>query len=362
MIRAMWTSTLLNSLLAFSLTTPPAQDDEGPGPPPSLGGSAPTEQEPLLAEDGKPAEAGRIPEGTSPEAIATWDKLVTATRADLAPIHSFDLRFEVITKAEGSTNRLPVGITYLENDHARSPFIRLFLKRPDLLSIHGPTGNWMMDGDTIQAMSGREFKDDLQNLAEYRTLSRNLLGLIQPGRLRIVSARRLTAHAEPDTQVHPERCLVFDGAAPADTGNDRGSAARPVRLPTAKMAAAAKQLEWIELRSPDLRVHHSGPMNEGEVYRARLGLDPASGEVKLALLHAETARGGVDIARSLLVEVSSYREISGYRLPKVFTVKEPDRNSMYMEFPDREGTMLGLLKESSVNLKLTEAHFTPKQN
>lgn len=324
----------MNALL-LPLLLAAAQQDPRPPTPPELPGEEAGLEEPLLASDGRPVEPGRLPEDTPPLARRRWEKLLGATLADALPsIRSFELVFDVRSRREGAFNELDVGITYLESEHPRAPFLRLFLQREDLVSIHGPDGQWLVDGDTAQRMTGRDYREDRRQLEEYRTLAGNLLALVQPGRVRLVSLRPLeVASSEQGTRV------PFVGAEPLD-------------LPTPRLAEHARRLEWIELRSPDLRVHEAGgAVTRDAVYRGRLGIEPGSGQVRLAVLAAESSAGRPLARTALLVQVHTYAELEGgYRLPRHLEVKEIDPRSSPLSFAKREGAELMLLpSRSAVN-------------
>jgi len=337
--------SLLSAVLLIS-----ALPQDTPQPP--VGPPPPAQDEPLLASDGEPVAPGRVPADTTPAARARWETMVGATYASALPaIRSFDLQFQVNYRREGGLNKVDVGVAYLEADHPRAPFVSLFLERQDLVSMHGPEGTWLQDGETFMPMTGREYKEDLAQLREYRTLAGNLLGLVQPNRLRLVSLRALEVTSPPEEGAGAARRVSFE------------SGADPVDLPDAKLARTARRYEWLELRSPDLRVHHGEGSTRSTVYRARLALEPGSGEVRLAVLHAERAGGDVDPMQALLVEVLRYAELpSGHRVPAHLEVKEIDPASAPTTFHARHGAELGLVvRDSSVNPpSLTARDFGPR--
>ncbi len=349
------TPIALIALLALGVLDqdPPQKPPQSSPPgPPSVSAETPADEPALLAEDGQPVEPGRIPEGTSAAAKMRWEKVMGGTLADaLPPIHSFDLRFNVQSRRPGAINDLDVGIAYLEEEHPRAPFLRLFLQREDLVSIHGPDGAWLMDGDEVQRMSGRQYAEDLRQLREYRTLAGNLLALIQPDRVRLVSLRALEVTSTPDEGPWSKKRVSFEGADPLD-------------LPDAETAKEARQYEWVELVSPDLRVHRSDEHTpENTVYRGRLAIEPGSGQVRLVVLHALSPSGRPVPHSALLVDVKQYTElIGGYRLPRDMVVKEIDSTTSPLTFARRDGTSLWLMTDSSsVNPPaLTVASFRPQ--
>lgn len=321
-------------------------------PPLPVGPPRPVEDEPLRASDGEPVAPGRVPSDTTPEARARWELMVDATYASALPaIRSFDLQFQVNYRREGGLNKVDVGVAYLEADHPRSPFVSLFLERQDLVSMYGPEGTWLLDGETFTPMTGREYKEDLAQLREYRTLAGNLLGLVQPNRLRLVSLCALEVVESPDEGPWSARRVPFAGDVD------------PVDLPTKRLASAARGYRWLELRSPDLRVHHGEGSQRDTVYRARLALEPGSGEVRLAVLHAELEDGTVEPMQALLVEVLRYAELpSGHRVPAHLHVREVDPESLPITFHARHGAELGLVvRGSRVNPPgLRAEHFGPR--
>ena len=320
---------------------------QDPPAPPAIGGAHCDGQ--LLASDGEPVAPGRLPADTGEAARRLWAKVLGATHADALPaIHSFELAFDVRSLRPGASNRFDAGIAYLETDHPRSPFLRLYLQRKDLVSIHGPDGSWLIDGDTIQPLAGRDYAEDLRQLREYRSLAQNLLGLVQPSRLRVVSLRALAVTETPPGAAGASKRIDF-----ADAG--------PCNLPTEELAQVARHYEWLELRSPDLRVYRDEGDARAGVYRGRMGIEPGSGEVRILILHAE--RDGVILpTRAILVEIKTYAELAGgYRLPRHFLVKEIDPTTRPLTFHRRDATEFGLIVgHSAVNPRsLTLEAFQP---
>jgi hypothetical protein len=171
--------------------------------------------------------------------------------------------------------------------------------------------------------------------------------------VRIVSLRvpKLTeVRSAPDlTQ------LVFDGA-------------EEVPMPDAALAARARDLDWLEVKSPDFRLY-SAPKSGAQtpVYRALLGLERRDGEkvragqVTIAILNEEKARTMV-VESSLLVVVPEWLELDdGYRVPLNLLLHRVDLSGHPMRFERKPGSDLYLVqKYARLNARLSPRMFVPR--
>jgi hypothetical protein len=262
---------------------------------------------PLLASDGQPVLPGRVPEKTSEEAQRLWAAFRSAqspSTGPRAPIHGFRLDFSLRLREKDQSNDGDATFAFLDPPG----FLSCQMASSGRTLLLGPEGPFLIDGTEVVSLRGREGKDDRRRLEEWIAISRNFLALAQPERVRLVELREL----------EPEDVLPYL---------------------TSELATRARELDWLEVRSPDFHLYSSFAEGTGAqpVFRARLGLarEPAPpaanaaapvgrgvkkpGELVLAILHEE--RQSKVVAASLqVIEVRSQTELAGYRLPAELAV------------------------------------------
>jgi len=299
--------------------------------------------------EGALPERGVLPEGTTPEARERWGRFVAATGGSAArgpEIRTFDLTFDAVLREGTSTKNIEARYAFV----AQEGYLRSELRRSKRVTLRGPDGDWLIDGDELLRLKGRDFQSDKQQLDEWVTIARNFISLATPGQARVTSlgVPRLRSD-EASTQTlafegHPAFALppaVIEGP----TGGKRE--ARP-------FAARARELEWLDVGSPDFHLYAGEAAGERpRVFRALMGFDPAGGELELALLREE---GRVDSTR--LVHVLRWSEVDGYHVPRhleVYRVEPPG-----VRFEARPSVTLFLLRgKGSINPELELALFQP---
>jgi hypothetical protein len=324
-------------LLALFAAQGQAQD-EGSQDPPGL-----------LAVDGQPVAPGRIPDGTRPEALALWNKFTNADPdSERPPIFSFDLLFEVIVRQGGKYNEIQANIRFLQ--HPRGPFLEASFEREDRRSVRGPTGDFLVEKGHAEPMVGLDFEQDRRDLDRWCALSTQFITLSQPERMRLISLeRRSLSKKQPQplaVNLHP---VSFEGID-------------ALMLPSAQLARQARALEWLDLKSPDFRLYRSHPpRTEGNVPRALLGLDPATWEVRMAVL-SEEVRGAIVLESALLVLVPYYQNLGeATRVPAQLEVREVDPTTSPWTFGQRSGTTLYLKSGGKLNPPdISPATFVPR--
>lgn len=300
--------------------------------------------EPLLASDGEPVAPGRIPEGTSTVAVERWGR--TLRGLGLGPdsgrprITDFDLSVDVVHRRPGSSNESEAGLRYLEG--TGGPFLRVYLERKDLVVLRGPTGDWLVDGDEVKDLAGREGAEDRALLDEYAGLCRNFLSLTRPDQVRIVRIEE--REVAPRTQ-ETDLAIMFQGDE------------IPVVFPQAQIAEEARGLRWLLVQSPDFQILGSPEDNGAE--RALFGLDPGTDEVRLAIL-GPPGDGPMVGAGSVLVLLGRYRDLEGgWRVPRSLSIRPVDRTSLAQEFSKLEAIELWLKNASRLNTGLGPRAFLP---
>ncbi|MBV20731.1 MAG: hypothetical protein CMJ61_01020 [Planctomycetaceae bacterium] len=324
-------STLM--LLALFAAQGQAQDEESQDPPA------------LVAVDGKPIAPGRIPEGTRPEAQVLWHKLTSGDRKPA--IHSFDLSFEAQIRQPGKFNEIQATIRFLQ--HPRGPFLDASFAREDRRSVRGPRGDFLVEEGDAQPMVGLDFEEDRRSLDRWCALSSHFITLSQPERIRLISLDQRALSAEqPEPLSVNQHVVRFEGTD-------------PLVLPSAQLAQQARGLEWLDLQSPDFRLYETRLARaKGNVQRALLGLDPATGEVRMAML-SEAVRGAIVLESALLILVPRYQDFDGKtRVPAQLEVREVDPRTSPWTFEARSGTTIYLKSDGRLNPPdLSPAAFIP---
>ena len=285
----------------------------------------------LVASDGQPVAPGRIPEGTAPEARALWERIVAAARAGPArnPVRSFDLRFDVVVRGESSRNDLGRVRYAFRSDQG---WLRSVWEKSGRVELRGERGDWLIDADLVTPLVGRENAESRRELDEWVAIARNFLALSDPRSIAIVSLARADV---------PE-----------------------VPMPTEELAKLAEGLAWLSVESPDFRVV-TGSVATTPVYRAGLGVDVATGEVRLALLQDAASRFAL-APSTLLVHVATWIELDGHRVPRdlaVHQVEATEPGAPARRFEERPVAELWLLtRDSRLDPALPKEMFLPPEH
>lgn len=274
-------------------------------------GARPAVPREWLASDGRPAAPGRVPDGTDALARERFAKAVARLGAK-APVRSFTLRFDALSRIEGPSQEFSAEFSYLDEgpgwvrgatfDKAdRNDPTTWVLKQEQM---RGPQGNgrpgyWhrLKDG-TLVDLVGPDHAESREQLDGWAALCHDLLLLRQPERLRLmgVAARSMTALEDPRF-----------GAVGVSLGGGEvvllPAAKVPVGEDEVPLAARACALEWLEVVTPDIRLFRDGVGVEA-ARRVWIGLDP-SGLPELALL---TSR----IDGPLLAEGATLLHVAGW--------------------------------------------------
>ncbi|HIF42336.1 MAG TPA: hypothetical protein EYQ74_14735 [Planctomycetes bacterium] len=313
-------STLL--LLALFAARGQAQDEESQDPPA------------LVAVDGKPIAPGRIPDGTRPEAQALWHKFTSGDRKPA--IKSFDLSFEAQIRQPGKFNEIQATIRFLQ--HPRGPFLDASFAREDRRSVRGPRGDFLVEEGDAQPMVGLDFEEDRRSLDRWCALSSHFITLSQPERIRLISLEQRDLHAEqPEPLSANQHEVRFEGTD-------------PLVLPSAQLAQQARGLKWLDIQSPDFRLYETRLARaKGNVQRALLGLDPATSEVRMAML-SEAVSGAIVLESALLILVPRYQDLGDTaRVPAQLEVREVDPRTSPWTFQTRSGTTIYLKRDGRLN-------------
>lgn len=292
-------------------------------------------QEPAPADVSAVASAGlapgALPDDVTPEARAAWTALerALAPRGGGAAVRAFDLTFEGRAWASHVQSN--------DFDGARYRFLAPDWVRTTLRSgreqLRGPQGDFLLDGREVVPLIGRDHKEDRKQLDQTVGVARNFCALTDASRLRVASLVRL--EGPPATVPEPLR-------------------------------EAAARLVWLELTSPDFRVWREGaPIPSDALFRVQLGLDPAEAPVgdhtathlpRLVTI-AEDVEPAARAESAMLLELTQFRELDGFRVPHELRVHPPVPEQDPWRFRDRPSLELWLLPDGRLRPELSVRDF-----
>ena len=266
------------------------------------------------------------------------------------PIRSFDLTFQLRLNHEGGQNNVDARFAFLDEDGG---YLLGKIDREQRTSMRGPEGDWQIAKGVKVELVGRDYTQSRRELDEWLSIARNFVALTRPDGVRLVSLRV------------PELTGVSEAADVTELVFDR---IERVPMPDAKLAAHARNLDWLEVKSPDFRLYDA-PVSGAKtpVYRALLGLvrqadeNHEKGDVSVAILNEEKARTVV-VESSLLVVVPKWLELSdGYRVPRQLLLHRVDLSGYPIRFERKPGSDLYLVrKRARLNSNITPATFVPR--
>ncbi len=289
-------------------------------------------------------EPGRLPDDVSEAARARYGKLLGALGGRPA-LRSFTLRFDVETRSEAGTQEARrTELSYL--DEGPGWVFGATLNQDGSVKqsqMRGPQddgrrGYWQVlkSGD-VQRLVGPDFAEARAQLDGWAALCHDLLLLQQPDRLRVVRLVAREAATVGSTAGGPAagvdaRALDLGGGevlvlpdALLDP-NDRGRSRTP-------LAARARQLEWFEIVTPDIRLWRE-EVEPGALRRVLLGVHPDVGVPELAIL-TQNLDGRFVAPDATLLHLSDWRPYSG--APKDAPARLLPRSTRLFELRNAEG-------------------------
>ena len=307
------------------------QGEDGPAP------TRPTRAIPAADEVDPYAHLvpGELPADTSAELREQWRRVVTSMRTEgVPPVSAFKLVFDLRWKpSEQQSNDLTeAAFTYLVPG-----FVRATLQSSRSL-VRGPEGDFLIDGDEVVRLEGRELAEDKRQLDDIVNIARNFLSITDPSALRIA---RL------------EAC----GA--------------PTSLPP-KWRKDGEGLGWLRLESPDFHTQTraadldprrgAGAAQTPSMYRVRAGYAPDTGRlalVEISRLH----RFGEGSDPPVLFKIEEYFERDGFHLPRHVALYELDEAAQEPDgfvFRSEPTSDLWLYADQvKLRAELTPADFLP---
>ncbi|MBI5362192.1 MAG: hypothetical protein HZA53_03370 [Planctomycetes bacterium] len=282
-----------------ALAQEPAPKPADKPTPPKLGGTEAVQPAPplaeLLASDGKPLAAGRIPEDTAPEARAAWERLFAATLGQggaRKAVNAFALEIDVV----GSMKKDVKGPNQIAGlyEYAAPGFVRVRFKESKRELLRGPVGDWLVDPARNEVLPVERKPDDdadVRQLDDMVAIARNFIALTDPKSLRIA---RLALRAAPPPVVGRE------------------------------FTKRAKELVWIGVESPDFRLTRAPKAGaRPTLYEVELGLDPKTSLPEQALVTEGATTAPLAPTTQFLV-LTEWFEADGTKVPKQVRTFEID--------------------------------------
>lgn len=302
------TALLLLVMLAPALRAQDPPPAPPPIPVPSGGEVPPGGAGPALVPGALPADA-------SPRAREAWEKLVVASLgpgAERKPLEAFDLVLDVVFKRDQrGTNDVP----RMRYRFAKPGWVRITTRNEREL-LRGPDGDWLIDarrGERTKLDLGRANAEDRRQLDDMQRIGRRFVALGDPASLRIASLSEIAA---PD-----------------------------VPLPAGVRPAAG--LLWLELSTPDFHASEGAAVGT----RVRLGIDPATSHVLLALVDEPWRQ-------PTLIALEKHERVDGLLVPRHLRVFEPQPGQGPLAFQREPTSDVWLIeKESKLRAKLGPDDF-----
>jgi hypothetical protein len=324
---------MISIFMWAAMAVVPVQDKAQDAPPPLPPLSKPKDAGRDPAAETSTLVPGALPADTDAKARDAWERttrgrLEGQTAVGTARVSAFDLSIDVRQRsADNQTNDSPKPWRY----RFQNPGWVRVTSHSQRELVRGPNGDFLVDPERrevvrLQRLS-RDDARDLQQLDESVNIARNFIALTDPSALRIARLALL--------------------------------ATAPQGLPKAVLERSRSlALQWLDVRTPDFHlVPASGraPVPPSSVLRVRIGADPKTGEVAMAIVDVDAGTDALSPA-AVLVELASYAPINGFRMPGVIKVYETDEHSSPRAFRGEPTTMLGVHVDSA-NLR---AQFKPE--
>ena len=276
----------------------------------------------LNASDGKPVEAGRIPDDTKADARELWELVLRGTRsssAETPPVEGFHLTFDMTARHEGGKNDIALELAY----RMREGYLRTDILRSKRTQLRGPDGDFLIEKGSVTRLAGREHKQSREDMDQWVAIAHNFLTLTNPAAIRIVAMREV--------------------GAPSD------------RLP-AEVRREIGGLRWLEVESPDFHLYSTDESEKAPVFVAQLALRPHTARVEYSLIQERGRRGDRD---ARLFAHKEFEQLQGFLLPRnvlVYLVDPTDRGLAFFAKPSID---LWMHPNGQLNPDLSLDHFRP---
>jgi hypothetical protein len=355
----------------------------------------------VMAVDGRPATAGRIPDGTQPAAAELWNKLVVAltpktAAADSttgpAAARSFELEFDGRIRSETGSNDYRARFAYLEQGPGLVRAIMLDPRdRPKSIQTRGLGAGdrpeyWFkkLSGDTKSdwlELTRSDHREDRAETDRWASISYDIARLTDPASFRVVSLAMRSIKG--DSQRINQGILDFEG----DPG---------VRLPDTdvdgklngrdkSLVELSKGLVWLELATPDFkdlsdertsrrRRREEQAAGKGpQVRRLVFGIDPKTSRPQLVIVAPHRTDMPLQVGGSLLVQCTDWIQSGPEGKPRSFVpgrflsyetevmpIEEEKATGLRRRFSNTASADLFLTDRSNMDAGLKREDFLPQ--
>ncbi|MCH2106730.1 MAG: hypothetical protein MK291_08830 [Planctomycetes bacterium] len=237
-------------------------------------------QEPPAPTPPVPADEGAAEVAESPQ--ASWEALAKATFAE-EPVKAFDLAFHLRVRPDDiQTNDLAARYRFLSPGYVRATL------ESGREHLRGPDGDYLIDGEEVLKLVGREAAEDKKQLDEAVGVAKNFMALTDIARLK---------------------------------PKEVSAAAPPMHLIPAELQERAAGLRWISIRTDGFHLLSSTPLPEGarREQRALLGLHRTDPTLSLSVIIEDTlGADGLPLSQPQLVllDLRKAAALDGFQVPR----------------------------------------------
>jgi hypothetical protein len=194
--------------------------------------------------------------------------------------------------------------------------------------LRGDKGDYLIDGDEVLRLQGREGKADKKQLDQMAAIAASFVALTDPSSLRLVELAMLPA--APDS-LH------------------------------ASLHQEAKGLVWMRVSSPDFFLYREDTSGPAPVYQADLAVNPKTKAIRFAVIRETTPAEGV-APSTLFVSLTQHEKRDGLFVPHRIELHDLDVKSLPPKFYRRATSRLDLKrKEGRLHSRLRPTNFLPPQ-
>ncbi|MEM9800854.1 MAG: hypothetical protein AAGA20_11055 [Planctomycetota bacterium] len=314
-----------------SLATPTwAQDETQPQDrppvvlPPELRPAEPETAAPILASDGQPAAAGRVPDGTPEPARLLWAKVVESLSikessvATTAAPRAFELVFDGRARGTTGMNEFRARFAYLDEGPGLVKGVFLDDSGREVstqmrgLSSDGLREYWYrkVRGESVTEgwirLVGKDFSGDRAEIDEYAAIAYDVARLTRPNSLRIVELSELGVRGD---ETAPPGTLAFEGDPGVRLPNVDIEGVRDGRRTS--LAELCAGLRWLEVHTPDFRDfrRHEGSTRKKapttSIVRLVIGVEETTGRPQVVLVSPQRD-GPIEAPGSVLVQCTDW--------------------------------------------------------
>ena len=237
-------------------------------------------QEPPAPTPPAPVAGGPAAETETPQ--AAWEALAKATFAE-QPVQAFDLAFHLRVRPDDiQTNDLAARYRFLSPGYVRATL------ESGREHLRGPDGDYLIDGEEVLKLVGREAAEDKKQLDEAVGVAKNFMALTDIARLKPKEVSRALA----PTQLLPD-----------------------------ELRERAASLRWLSVKTDGFHLLSSKPLPEGarREQRALLGLHATDPVLSLAVIIEDTLGpdgSPVQEAQLVLLDLRKTAALDDFQVPR----------------------------------------------